>query len=794
MLKNYFKVAWRNLLKNRSGSAINIGGLAVGMAAALIIGLWVWDELSFDKYHDNYSQIALVMQRQVVNKEINTMPVAPIPLATALKSTYGHYFSRVVKASFSWDHVIANGETKVLKPGCFMDTEGPAMFTLRMKEGIRDGLKDPSSVLISQSTGKALFGGADPLGRTLLLDGNVNVKVAGVYEDLPANTTLHDELAFIAPWNLYYMFDPNLKNANSDWTFNAFRIFVEVAANEDMNKASEAIKNAKRTGVDEAEAPLKPEMFLQPMSKWHLYSEFKNGVNTGGGIRYVQLFSIIGVFILLLACINFMNLSTARAENRAREIGLRKAVGSARGQLILQFFSESLVVVVCSFILALLLVPLALPWFNTVAGKEMGILWGNPLFWAISLGFCVITGLIAGSYPALYLSSFKAVNVLKGTFKAGPFSALQRKSLVVLQFGVSIILIVATIVVFRQIQFARNRPVGYDRERLISSELLTMSIHDHFAAFRVGLLGTGVVSGVAESNSTTTGIYNSAEGISWRGQDPSAPAVFPTVGVTYEYGKTVGWQFVEGRDFSPQFAGDSASLVINEAAAKYMGFKKGVGEIVQWGKHYTVIGVIKDMVMESPYEPVRPTLFYINPGMGGFLNIKIAAGVSNKEALAKIEGTFKQYSPSEPFTYKFVNEEYVRKFAAEQRVGDLAGAFSILAIFISCIGLLGMAAFAAEQRTKEIGIRKVVGASIMTIWMLLLKDFVRMIVIALIIAIPLAYYFINNWLQGYQYRVDLSWWIFAATAIGAMFVTVLTVSFQAIKAALANPVKSLRTP
>ncbi len=535
-------------------------------------------------------------------------------------------------------------------------------------------------------------------------------------------------------------------------------------------------------------------MFLQPMSKWHLYSEFKNGVNTGGGIRYVQLFSIIGVFILLLACINFMNLSTARAENRAREIGLRKAVGSARGQLILQFFSESMLVVVCSFILALLLVALALPWFNTVAGKEMGILWGNPLFWAISLGFCVITGLIAGSYPALYLSSFKAVKVLKGTFKAGPFSALQRKSLVVLQFGVSIILIVATIVVFRQIQFARNRPVGYDRERLISSELLTMSIHDHFAAFRAGLLGTGVVSGVAESNSTTTGIYNNTEGISWTGQDPSLPAVFPTVGMTYEYGKTVGWQFVEGRDFFPQFAGDSSSLVINETAAKYMGFKKAVGEIVQWGKNYTVIGVIKDMVMESPYEPVRPTLFYINPGMGGFLNIKIAAGVSNKEALAKIEGTFKQYSPSEPFTYKFVNEEYVRKFAAEQRVGDLAGAFSILAIFISCIGLLGMAAFAAEQRTKEIGIRKVVGASIMTIWMLLLKDFVRMIVIALIIAIPLAYYFINNWLQGYQYRVDLSWWIFAATAIGAMFVTVLTVSFQAIKAALANPVKSLRTP
>jgi len=506
------------------------------------------------------------------------------------------------------------------------------------------------------------------------------------------------------------------------------------------------------------------------------------------------MFGIIGVFVLLLACINFMNLSTARSEKRAKEVGIRKTVGSLRKQIIFQFFSESLLTVAFAFALSLLLVLLVLPAFNKIADKQLTILWGNPFFWLLSIAFIVFTALVAGSYPALYLSSFKPVKVLKGTFKAGRYAAIPRKVLVVLQFTVSVTLIVGTIIVYRQIQFAKDRPVGYSREGLINIYNMNTSIHDHFEAVKEELKQTGAIASMAEAGSPTTGIWGSSSGVSWKGKDPNLSVDFGVVSASYDYGKTIGWKMKEGRDFSKDFATDSSALILNEAAVQFMGLKNPVGEtITWWGKNYTVVGVINNMVMESPYDEPRPIIYSLSNEAGNVTLIKINPAVSVKSALNKIEPVFKKFNPDQSFEYYFVDDDYANKFSNEQRVGKLASFFAMLAIVISCMGLFGLTSFVAEQRRKEIGVRKVLGASVLNVWNLLSKDFIMLVIISFIIAVPLSYYFMHNWLQNYSYRTQLSWWIFAAAGFGALLIALLTVSFQAIKAALANPVKSLRT-
>jgi putative ABC transport system permease protein len=792
MIKNYLKIAWRNLTKNKASSFINIGGLAVGMAVAILIGLWIWDELSFNKYHQNYDRIAQVMQQITFNGAVNTGETISLPLDAEIRKSYGSDFKHIAMVSFTDKHILIVGDKKISYPGTFMGAEGPELFTLRMLRGTRNGLKGPSSILISQSVAKALFGDTDPINKIVNLDNKASFNISGVYEDLPRNTTLHNA-AFIGPWE-YYITSPGNERSLTDWGDNSLLMYVQIADHADMARVSEKIKDIKLNNMSKEDTKFKPVIFLQPMSKWHLYSEFKNGVNTGGAIQYVWLFGIIGTFVLLLACINFMNLSTARSEKRAKEVGIRKAVGSLRGQLIGQFFCESLLIAALSFTLSLLLVWLALPWFNNVATKNMTILWNNPLFWVASIGFTLFTGIIAGLYPALYLSSIKPVKVLKGTFKAGRFAAIPRKVLVVVQFTVSVILIIGTIIVFKQIQFAQNRPVGYSRDGLLSIEVTNDDLHKHFNALRDDLLKSGAITEVSESSSSTTGVNNNRGDINWNGKDPSLTSFFGYIGVTSGYGKTVGWKFMDGRDFLSTSIADSLAVVLNETAVKYMGLKNPVGETVKIGKrNLTVIGIVKDMVMESPFEPVKQTVFYIRRDSFDDVLIKINPNISAHEALNKIEAVCKTYSPSVPFSYKFADDEYAKKFATEERIGKLASSFAGLAIFISCLGLFGMASFMAEQRFKEIGVRKVLGATIFNLWRLMTKDFVTLVIIALFIAVPVAYYFMHGWLQHYTYRTGLSWWIFAVTAAGAIIITLLTVSYQSIKAALANPVKSLRS-
>jgi ABC-type antimicrobial peptide transport system permease subunit len=792
MIKNYLKIAWRNLIRNKISSFINIGGLAVGMAVAMLIGFWIYDELSFDTNFKNYNHITQVLQNNTMNGEIGTGNSVPWPMGDELRKNFGGDFKYITMATYNGGHILTYGEQKLKIDGTYFEPRALEMLSFKMLKGNKNSLNDPSSIMLSESTAKAYFGNTDPMDKVMKVDNSLVVKVTGVYEDLPYNSSFAG-VNFVAPWEQFSNAN-GLKKQADTWRCNCYFTYAQLADNADIDKVSAKIRDIKLTKVNKIELKQKNEVFLNPMKNWHLYSDFKNGKIVGGRIQYVWLFGIIGVFVLLLACINFMNLSTARSEKRAKEVGIRKAIGSVRLQLIYQFLSESLLVVTFAFALSILFVQLALPFFNEVSGKKMSILWSNPLFWLSGIIFSLITGLISGSYPALYLSSFQPVKVLKGTFKVGRLAALPRKALVVLQFTVSVTLIIGTIIVFRQVQFARNRPVGYSRDGLITLPMVTGDIHKQFAVVKHELEKNGAIASIAESDSPTTGDYSSNSGFDWSGKDPAQAVEFPNIDVSVDYGKTVGWQFTAGRDFSNSFLSDSLAFVLNETAVKFMGLKNPVGEIVKWdGQPFHVIGIIKDMISESLYEPVRPTLYHMLKGGGDFVIAKISPKVSAHEALNKIEKTFKAYNSAQPFEYQFVDDAYAEKFDNEERIGKLASSFAGLAIFIGCLGLFGMASFIAEQRIKEIGIRKVLGATVFNLWQLLSKDFVLLIIISLSIATPISYYFMHKWLLGYRYHADVSWWIFAVTAAGAMIITILTVSYQSIKAALANPVKSLKT-
>ncbi|HEX3767313.1 MAG TPA: ABC transporter permease, partial [Puia sp.] len=584
MFKNYLKIAWRNLIKNKAHSSINIVGLSVGMAVAMIIGLWIWDELSYDKDNPNYEKIAQVMQNNTINGQIATWMSMPFPLGAELRKNYGSDFKYVLMSSWTETHFLSVGDKKITKDGNFFEPQAPDMLNLKMLKGNRNGLKETFTMLISASMAKALFGDADPMGKLIRMDDKLNTKVTGVYADMPRNSRFSN-MSFIVPWNLKLYKDDWIPKMGNPWGSNSFQIYVQLADHSDLATVSRKIKDAKLRNIKNDERKGNPQLFLQPMKDWHLHGEFKDGKNVGGGIQYVWLFGIIGSFVLILACINFMNLSTARSQKRAREVGIRKAVGSLRQQLIGQFYMESVLVAFIAFILALLLVQLMLPLFNSVADKEMRILWSNPLFWIFCLAFTAITGLIAGSYPALYLSSFRPVKVLKGTFQAGRFAAIPRKVLVVLQFTVSVILIIGTIVVFRQVQFAKNRPIGYDRNGLIMAPLLTPEIHNHFDAVRNDLINAGAIVEMTESGAPTTAVWSTNGGFMWKGKDPNLSVDFPNNGVTYGYGKTVGWKFVDGRDFSKSFSTDTSAFILNEAAVKYIGLKNIVGETITWDDH-----------------------------------------------------------------------------------------------------------------------------------------------------------------------------------------------------------------
>jgi putative ABC transport system permease protein len=790
MLKNYFKTAWRNLKKGKLYSFINIAGLSIGMAVTMIIGIWVWDELSFDKYFKNYDRIGQAWQFVKFDVEKASYNSVPIPLAEELETKYPA-FEKACVSTYNRDVIIGTAEKKILKAGMFTEPEFPAMMTLNMLAGSVNGLKDMNSILLAESLAKTLFGKENPINKIVSLNNKANVQVAGVYEDFPDNTSFKD-VSFLASWQLFMSFDRYAKHASTQWDENSFQLFVQLKEGADFGNVSSTIRDIRMKREDPP--GYKPEFFIHPMSKWHLHGDFTNGVNTGGLIQHVRLFGIAGIFVLLLACINFMNLSTARSEKRAKEVGIRKTIGSVRSQLVYQFFSESLLVSFIAFILCLLLVQFTIPFFNELAGKKMTIPWTNINFWLLAIGFCLITGLIAGSYPALYLSSFQPIKVLKGTFRSGRLAAWPRKAMVVFQFTVSIILIIGTIVVYRQIIFAKDRSTGYNRDRLIEVNMRTPEINKNFEVLQTELLNSGYVKNIARSMGSVTDDYGGTTAVNWKGKVHGTKPLLISNRVTHDYGKTIGWKLLAGRDFSKSFATDSQAVIINQSAAQLMGLKEPVNEMIKLGgKDYRVIGVVGDMIKFSPFDHVKPSLFTIDALSAMTINLRIASEVTISTALAKMETIFKKHNPEAPFEFKFVDEVYAAKFANEVKIGKLAGLFATLAIFISCLGLFGLASFVAEQRTKEIGVRKVLGATVLNVWKLLSKDFVVLVIVALFIATPVAWYFMNGWLENYRYRITVSWWIFGLTGCGALILTLVMISYQAIKAALTNPVKTLRT-
>ncbi len=789
MLKNYLKIAWRNLVKSKVTGFINIAGLAIGMAVAIMIGLWVQDELNFNKIHQNYEDIAQVYIHQTFNDKTGTSRAISLPFAPTLRNEYGDNFEHLSLASWSFEQLISYEEKRFLKNGMSVEPEFPELFSLELIGGTyEEVLKNPNSILIAKSVADALFGAANPIGKTVKFQSTTDLEVTGVFNDLPYNSEL-TEVKFYTTWEYYKNQNPWMERSEEQWGNHSFQMYAQIKPETDFEAVSAKIKDIEIKHNPEA----KPAVFLFPMSQWHLHSTFKNGVNTGGRIQFVWMFSIIGIFVLLLACINFMNLSTARSEKRAKEVGIRKAVGSMRGQLIGQFLSESLVVTFLALGLSILFVQLSMGWFNNLADKQLAMPWSNPLFWTGVLGFSILTGLLAGSYPAFYLSSFEPLKVLKGSFKLGKGASLPRQILVTLQFTVSIALIIGTVVVFQQIQHAKNRPVGYKQEGVIQF-FDNAELEDKRAVLRTELLNTGVVEEASYSSGPITNVWSNTSSFDWDGKDPDALMSFGQMGCSHEVGKTVGWQIIEGRDFSRDFVTDTAALILNETAVAQTGLDNIVGKTIRRGDEpHKVIGVVKDIIMESPWRPVKPTIFYLNDGWVSVHNVKLKEGVPVQDALAKVGAVFTKLSPSSPFDYQFVDEAYEKKFRAEERIGKLARFFAFLAIFISCLGLFGLSAFVAEQRTKEIGIRKVLGASVANLWALQSKSFLVLVLLSCLIAAPLAWYFLEGWLTDYDYRIDLNISVFILSGILALIVTLLTVSYQSIKAALANPARSLKT-
>lgn len=802
MIKNYFKIAWRNLLKNKVYSFINISGLAIGMAATILIGLWIHDELNHNKHFENYDTIAQVFQHESSNNVVGTGPAIPRPLEFALREEHNDNFKHIIMSSWEQPRYIRYGNTNINRRGYAMQEGAPEMLNLEIIAGEKNGIKEKNSIMLSESCAQALFGDdiSIAIGKIVKINNRDDLAITAVFKDNPENTSFKD-MDYLVPWKYYVTTQPWLERAKTAWGNNSFQLFVQINDNTTMEAITSKIIDVKKNASPE-EAEFNPQIFLFPMKDWYLRSEFENGVQTGGRIENVWLFGIIGIFILLLACINFVNLSTARSEKRATEVGIRKSIGSQRGQLIFQFLSESFLIVVLSFVVAITIVLISLGGFNNLASKEILFPWANPIFWIISVLFILLTAFLSGSYPALYLSSFNPVSVLKGTFKAGRFSALPRKILVVTQFTVSIALIIGTLIVMNQIQHSKNRPTGYDKEGLVQMPVMSSEFIGKADVMRDQFIASGGAIEMATTSSPTTDVWSNRGGYTWEGKPVGFQENLAYTDVSYEFVETLGAEIIEGRGFSRDFPSDSSAVILNKTAVAYMGIKNPIGKLIRDSDiddpnpmpPLKIIGVIDDIIMQSPYSPVKQSMYVFDKhGNVAYWNLRLNPENSVRKNLEIIEGVFKKNFPNVPFDYQFIDEEYAKKFRAEERVASLSKVFTVLAIFISLLGLFGLASFVAEQRTKEIGIRKILGASITHLWMQLSKDFITLVMIALIMAAPLAYYFMSQWLQKFPYRINISYTTFLIAGLGALLITIITVSIQAIRTATTNPANSLRT-
>jgi ABC-type antimicrobial peptide transport system permease subunit len=788
MLKSYWITAWRNMMRTKGYSTLNVLGLALGMAVALLIGLWVHYEYSYDKFLPGYQQLYQVRRNFNSNGDILTFKTTSLKLADALRRDVPE-IDGVVESDWMDAHGLMVGDKKFYIPGAQINGNFLELFGYPLLKGNPGTvLKDPYSIVLTESTAKILFGNTDVINKTVRFDNKDDLKVTGVLKDVPGNSTL--KFGFLVPFAYLEKTDKDVReNRTGSFGANGYQLFVRVRQGIDYAQVAARIKNIEKTEKDNVNS-MHSEVILQPMHEWHLYDNYENGKAAGGFIDYIRLFTIIGVLVLAIAGINFVNLTTARSEKRAREVGVRKAIGSQRKDLILQFLIESTLVTLIAFGVSLLLVQTALPAFNSLTGSEVSIPVSSALFWAVTLGCVLVTALAAGSRPAFYLSSFDPVRVLKGSIKLGKAATWPRKVLVVVQFSCSIALVISTIIVYRQIAYVKDRPVGYSMNRLMMTEM-NGDLNHNYEALKNEMIREGIVEHVTQSSSPVTGIYWHSNLDDWPGKEGAETVEMGIIQVTGDYFATLGMPIVQGRDFAGP--SDTTCVIFNEAAIKRLRIQHPVNQVMTlYGMRLRVVGVAKDALMASPYSPAEPTMFVFKADAQHVMTYRLSPHIGTADAIARLTALFNKYAPAYPYAYRFVDQSYAAKFDLEVLVGKLAGLFAGLAIIISCLGLLGLAAYMAEQRTKEMGIRKVLGASVPQVWMLLSRDFVVLVMISCMIASPLALYFLQNWLRQYAYRVEIGIAPFVWSALIAIGITVLTVSVQSVKAAMANPVRSLK--
>jgi putative ABC transport system permease protein len=788
MLRNFLKVAFRNLGRNKIFAAINISGLAVGMASAALILLWIQNEVSHDRFHEHLDRLYLMENRDQFSGQLWAWNSTPKIMATVLKKDYSEVenVSRALDAPF----LCTVGERRLKGTSNIVDSGFLEMFSFPLIRGDKStALSKPFSMVVTQAFAKKMFGGDDALGKTIRLDSADIFTVTGVLKDLPNNTIFDFE--FLLPWS--YM--TKLKWDDSYWGNNSVQTYVLLRkgasqATFDADVRDITINHTKGSGD-----PSTTRVFSWPVAKVWLYSRNENGQLVAGRMVTVRLFAVIAVFILLIACINFMNLSTARSEKRAREVGIRKVAGAGKMSLISQFIGESILLSLFAGIIAWAIVQLSMSSFNTLVHKQLFLNYGDYHFWLYSLGFIFLTGILAGSYPAFFLSSFKPATVLKGSFKAAHAAINPRKVLVVLQFTFAIILIICTMIIVRQINYAEARNTGYDRDRLVYS-FLTGDVYKNYDLIKQGLLNTGAAVTVTKSMSPITQRYSDSWGYSWSGSTKDDSKLdFIRMSSDADFTKTMGIAMLQGRDIDIRnYPSDSTAVLLNETAVKKMRLKNPLGTIIRDDEQkWTVVGVVKDFIIESPYEPINPMMINGPSSWFNVIHYKLNPARPVPEDLKKAEQVFKAYNPQYPFEYHFADEEYEKKFEDSKQTGTLAALFAGLTVFISCLGLFGLAMFMAASRMREIGVRKVLGASVASITALLSKDFLKLVIIAFGIAIPISWYAMNEWLHHYAYNIGVEWWIFALSGMLSIFIALATVSFQAIRSAIANPVRSLRT-
>lgn len=789
MIRNYLKIAWRNITRSKGYSALNIFGLATGMAVALLIGLWVFNEYSYDKFLTGYQQLYRIQRNYNSNGDTLTFRTTSLKLADVLRKEIPE-IEYVAESDWMGQHGLLVGDKKIYTRGARIGSDFLKMFPYPLLQGNAGTvMKEPYSIILTAATAKALFGNANPINKMVRFDNQNDLKVTGVLKDLPDNSSL--KFNFIVPFSYFEQTAQYVKQARSGgYGNNSYQIFIKLKPGISYAQVAPKIRNIEHTEKDNINA-MNSYVTFQPLQRWHLYSNYVNGKDLPGFLDYVNIFSIIGILVLLIACINFVNLTTARSEKRAREVGIRKAIGSQRKDLVLQFLTESFLITLIAAVFAVFFVQLSLPAFNTLTSNEIHIPYANTSFQLIMMLCVFTTALVAGSRPAFYLSSFKSVKVLKGNLKIGKAATLPRKILVVAQFSCSVALIISTVIIYQQIQHAKNRPSGYDLNRLMATNM-NSDLNKNYTALKNELLEKRIAESVSTATSPATDVYWHSDVDQWPGKNSGETIEMGTIIINEDYFKTLGMNFAQGHDFKNAY--DSTSVIFNESAIKRMRIKDPIGRLITWqGHQLQIAGVVKDALMVSPFTPADPTMFLIDPSSQGNLMYRLSPQIKTQDALVQLTAIFNKYNPAFPYDYQFSDADYAAKFRQEVLIGKLAGIFAALAIFISCLGLFGLAAYIAEQRTKEIGIRKVLGATVSQVWLLLSKDFILLVLISCVIATPMALYFLTGWLQKYDYRISIGPGVFIISAIVAVLITIVTISFQAIKAAVANPVKSLRS-